>query len=164
MTFLHGICMMQVPYLHCICMGAACICKSHASPRNRPWDKDKGYYNYKNHRLHGRLMSNRVVSEERVVPPAAGGYPPRPPKSPTVWCHSRVTGPCKTQFTLAPPGHAVTEYSSWHTGHAITKYSSWHKHNARTDSVSRVSALLRVSATVGLLCWTRGLGGPEYVL
>ena len=60
--------------------------------------------------------------------------------------------PCRTQFTLAPPGHAVTEYSSWH------------KHNAGTDSVSRVSALLRVSATVGLVCWTRGLGGPEYVL
>ena len=72
--------------------------------------------------------------------------------------------PCRTQFTLAPPGHAVTEYSSWHTGHAVTEYSSWHKHNAHTDSVSRVSALLRVSATVGLVCWTRGLGGPEYVL
>ena len=23
--------------------------------------------------------------------PTAGGYPPRPPKSPTVWCHSKVT-------------------------------------------------------------------------
>jgi hypothetical protein len=29
--------------------------------------------------------------------------------------------PCRTQFTLAPPGHAVTEYSSWHKHNAPTR-------------------------------------------
>ena len=35
--------MMQVPYLHGICMGAACICKSHASPINRFCARSKKY-------------------------------------------------------------------------------------------------------------------------
>ena len=73
-------------------------------------------------------MSNRVVSEERVEPPAA------------VWCHSKVTARAeRSSLSPRPPGHAVTEYSSWH------------KHNARTDSMSLVSALLRVLAMLGRL-------------
>ena len=94
--------------------------------------------------------------------PTAGGYPPRPPKSPTVWCHSKVTARAERSSLSPRRGMQLQSIVRGIRGMRLQSIvRGINTTHAQIQCHASRLYLLRVSATVGLVCWTRGLGGPR---